>query len=779
MKTYLATHPRVRSALTASLVLVGLFGVVWFVLPGDGSGRGTPNAVVFSATVRGLLNALTAVGLVVVYRSTRVINFAQTALGAAGGELTFQLLALTGTPWWLAIPCGVVVAGLAGLLFDLTVGRRFFRSPRLVLTVATIAAGVFLASLSRQAINALPFFPPASERSFAELSRSVDLSRALPFDGFSFTIGDLPVPFGFPHLFAIGVSITALVGVAAYFRYARSGIAVRAMAENTERAALLGISTLRLSSIVWVLAALLSGTGIIATGMLTSPAAVGGSAPAVLIPALAAAVIARFTSIPTAILAAIGLEIFDAAFTWSFRSDGALMDVVLFLVIGVGLLLQRRLVSRSEQSGGVSWKATAEQRRVPRELRDINGVRWSRRAFVFLAVAAVSVYPWTVDVGEQVLGSVIAISGILGLSMLVLTGWAGQVSLGQYGFAAIGGVLSAALTSSVGVPFWIAVPAATLLTAGFAALVGIPALRIKGLFLAASTFAFAAAIHAVLFNERYFDWLLPGSVDRPTLFLLDFADDRSMYYLCVAGLGLAILAVVNLRRSRSGRVLIAVRENEANLQTFAVSAFRAKLVAFAVSGGLAAFAGALLVHVLRGTAQTAFAPQRSIDLFMLAVIGGISSIPGVILGALVFNVQTFFLSGNVVFGAIQPFMALLLLVFEPAGLIAVFNRVRDAVLRIVAQRRQLIVPSLFADVDPEALHARLVPLAPSPDAGGLSALPTSARYVLPTDLYAGAAGPRLFGRDRAARTDDDAAVFDAAAERASDYVEATTTGGRS
>src|SRR5205823_2950704 len=160
----------------------------------------------------------------------------------------------------------------------------------------------------------------------------------------------------------------------------------------------------------------------------------------------------------------------------------------------------------------------------------------------------------------------------------------------------------------------------------------------------------------VLFNDRYFGWLLPNHVQRPTLLVLDFNDEKSMYFLCVASLALAIVVVTNLRRSRTGRMLIAVRENDANLQTFAISAFRARLVAFAVSGGLAGFAGMLLVHLTRGSAAASFDPSHSVELFLLAVLGGVSSIPGVVLGALVFNVKNFFLSSNSLFGTVEPFL---------------------------------------------------------------------------------------------------------------------------
>lgn len=745
-----------RSALVPAGVCLALLLVTQLVLA-------TPIAVLFGGVVRGVLTALVAVGLVVVYRVTRIVNFAQTAIGAAGAELTFQLLQLTSTPWWISIVLGVAVAAGAGLVFDITVGRRFFLAPRLVLTTATIALAALLGGLSRTVVNELPFFPELSERSIEQLTGTGLLRRHLPLADWSFTIGSVRVPFGFVDLLAIGVGIAAVLGIGAMFRYTASGIALRAMAENVERTSLLGMSTGRLSSLVWVLTGALSGIGLILTGVLTAPAAVQGTAPQVLLPALAAAVLARMTSIPLATLAAIGIEVARGAFAWSHQQDLPLFDVLLLVVIVAGLLLQRPLLARSEAGAGVSWEATREQRQVPRELRSVPGIRVTRWVLVAVGIALVAVYPHVVGVGSVLLGGVIATTAIVALSVLVLTGWAGQVSLGQFAFAAVGGIVGGALTGTVGVPFWFAAPLTAAITAAVAALIGVPALRIRGLFLAVSTFALAIAVHSTMFNDRYFGWLLPDRVDRPTLLVLDFRDETSMYYLCAGAFVLCVLAVGNLRRSRTGRMLIAARENEANLQTFAISALRAKLVAFAVSGALAGFGGFLLVHLLRGTAAGSFTPQRSVDVFLLAVLGGVSSVPGVVMGAVLVEAKGYFLSGNAYFASIEPFFIILLLFIEPAGLIGLVNRVRDAVLRIVAQRRRLIVPSLFADRDPADLEAQLIPLAPPQPSTGLGAIAADERFVMPTDLYLGSR-LRLFSTAKVSGPSREAEVIGLAVE---------------
>ena len=292
-----------RSTLAGIGVAAAAVLLARFALPGSGADRGTPDAILFAGLVQGLLNALTAAGLILVYRTTRVINFAQTAIGAAGGELTFQLLQLTGVPFVLAFPAGLVLAGLAGLVFDIVVGRRFFRAPRLVLTVATIASAGLLTSTSKRAVNALPFFPRT--RTLAQLQGAASLRGRLPFPGFSFQIhlvGDkLPLKFGFAEILAIECAVLALLLVGGFFRYTRAGVAVRAMAENAERAGLLGISTGSLSSMVWTLAAVLSGIGIILTGAVSNPTIAGGIAPTVLLPALASAVLARMINLPVAV----------------------------------------------------------------------------------------------------------------------------------------------------------------------------------------------------------------------------------------------------------------------------------------------------------------------------------------------------------------------------------------------------------------------------------------------------------------------------------------------
>jgi branched-chain amino acid transport system permease protein len=451
---------------------------------------------------------------------------------------------------------------------------------------------------------------------------------------------------------------------------------------------------------------------------------------------------------------------------FSLEKDLALVDLGLFLVVAAGLLIQQRKVLRGGDEVASAWSASDEQRPIPKELLGVASVRNTRLVLVVLGLLAVIIYPFVTSTGQTNLGGVIALNAIVAISLVVLTGWAGQVSLGQFAFVAIGAVVGGALTFTVGLSFWLAVPVATAFTAAFAVAVGIPALRIRGLFLAVTTFAFAVAAQKTLFSDRYFGWLLPQEVKRPSLFFFDFEDERSMYYLCVAALVLVIVLVVNVRKSRFGRVLIALRESEANVASFGVAAGRTRLAAFAFSGALAGFAGAIFAHQQRGLNADSFAATASVDIFVLAVLGGIGSVNGALLGSLYFNATRYFVTNPLFAGFLGAGGTLLLLYAAPGGLVSVVAQMRDAVLRVVAQRRQMVVPSLFADYDPDVLARRLIPLAEPASGAGLGALPADARFSLKSGLYQGR-GVRIFGpaANGAEKETKEAVAIGAAASR--------------
>jgi branched-chain amino acid transport system permease protein len=399
-------------------------------------------------------------------------------------------------------------------------------------------------------------------------------------------------------------------------------------------------------------------------------------------------------------------------------------------VLIVGLLFARRTMSRAEVASTGSWSIAEEQRPVPVELASLAPVRYTRWGFIGVATLALALLPFLSPVRITSLAGVILIHGIVALSLVVLTGWGGQVSLAQFAFVAIGSVLGGALTNRVGIPFWFALPITAAVVAAVAFLVGLPALRVRGLFLLAVSFAFAVAVRSALFDERLFGWLLPERVDRPTLFFVSFDDERAMYFLCLVALAASTAFVLNVRRSRLGRLLIALRDNELDTQAQGIDTARLKLMAFALSGALAGFAGCLLAHHQRGFSPDSFGAQAGIDLFLYSILGGIGSPAGALLGTTIQGLTTYLVTSRLWQSVLGPGAALYILYAAPGGVVSVLNRVRDGALRILAQRRQLVVPALYAGADRRALAAQLIPLAPASTRGGLAEVPGARSMIL-------------------------------------------------
>ena len=754
-RTWRLLPAQYREAALSALGIAVVLAFTQLIPATNGSSRGAPAAMLFLGLVFGLTNALTAAGLVLIYRTTRILNFAQTAIGAGGAVMVFDLLGLDGAPFPLALVLGLLTGAALGAGFDIVFGRRFMNAPRLVLTVLTIVAAGFVGGTVQGVIDGLPIFPSGALRTVQQQSGGYDLSPFLPFAGWHFTIGSMAIPFGFREVFSLVAAVAALALLVALLRLTRIGLALRALAENPERATLLGISVGVLSTTVWTIAGVLSALSLTLNGFMTAPSAVSGYAPQLLLPAFAAAVLARFRSLGVAAVAAVGISLVQTC-VQNMQSDWLPgVSVGLLVVVAGGLLLQSRKQTRSDEGISSGWAATEELRPIPKEMLALTPLRITRWVLVAVAILGLIGLPFILDTGQTVVLEVIFLNAIIGVSLVVLTGWAGQVSLGQFGFAAVGAIVAATLTLHFNITFWLAVPVAATVTAGLAVLIGLPALRIPGLFLAVATFAFAVAVHDTLFSPHVLTSLVPGTgLSRPQLFLIDFDDERAMYFLCAAALVAAIVVVLNLRRGRFGRVLIGIRENEANASSMAISVLRLKLAAFGFSGLLAGFAGAILAYQQRSLSADTFAANASVQAFVQVVIGGISSVWGPVLGSGYVNGLTFVLSSTPQIASLLIGVAPLILLYaSPGGLLAALASARDAGLRIIAQRNELIVPSLFADMDPEALYLRLIPIAPPIPGSGTQA--AHRKYRIGTSRLALVAG--------LARRNEDAPLLAAAA----------------
>jgi branched-chain amino acid transport system permease protein len=237
-----------------------------------------------------------------------------------------------------------------------------------------------------------------------------------------------------------------------------------------------------------------------------------------------------------------------------------------------------------------------------------------------------------------------------------------------------------------------------LVAGAFSVIIGIPALRISGPYLAVVTLAFAVTAGNYFLIPRYFPWFDPtDAINRPALFgRIAIFSDRQMYFVCLIALVLAVAAVRGLRNSHAGRAMIAGKENRLAAQSFAIDTTRVNLVAFAISGTIAGLAGGLFVIHQQAYNFGSFNPQEGLQFFTMVVIGGLGSIPGAVLGAVYVYGAKYLLPPGWDFVA-TGFGIVFLLMFLPGGLGELVFRCRDHTLRWIATRRGLIVPSLLAD----------------------------------------------------------------------------------
>lgn len=711
---------KVRRLLVHAGIILGSAGAG--VLVGLLRGESVPIPVMVLAVTFGCLNALFAIGLVLIYRATRIINFAHAGFGGFGAVLMLLLVNELGWPYFAGMAAGLLTAIALGGVCEFFFVRRFAKAPRLVLTVATIGIGQLLLGF---ALSLPQLFGPEEE-----VQRTVFSRLDSPFSGFK--VEWFPAIFTGDHLVLVGVTAAVLTAMAGFFRFTSIGVAVRAAAENEDKAALLGINTKTLSTLVWVLAAGLSGIAAVLQIPLggISNAAVTGIGSGLLLRALAAAVIAKMENLPLAVSTAIGISIFERSVFHTFaRTD--IVDLAVLIVILGGLLVQRKRISRGEDTGMATWTATEEIRPVPRELAGLPSVRAAGRRVAIAGAILALAYPWVASPSQTNTGSLFAIYGIVAVSLVILIGWGGQVSLGQFAFVAVGAAVGGALTEKWDIWFPLALVLASLVGAGVSVLLGIPALRIKGLFLAVTTLGFSVVTSTVLLNRQYFGWLIPDTVDRPKFAFVNTEDERSFYYLAVLCLLFAVFLAKGLRRSRTGRVLIAMRDNERAAQAFAVNLVRTRLATFALSGFIASMAGVLFAHHQHAVSQQAFLPDQSIQMFIMAVIGGLGSVTGVLLGPLYIAIVKVLLPSEfqLLAGAVG---VLIVLLFIPGGLGSLAYGLRDAFLRRVAIRHRIFVPSLLADYRTDA-HMSVVPLAPKYGVDGQVA-PVERRYRLPSRI---------------------------------------------
>jgi ABC-type branched-subunit amino acid transport system ATPase component/ABC-type branched-subunit amino acid transport system permease subunit len=380
-----------------------------------------------------------------------------------------------------------------------------------------------------------------------------------------------------------------------------------------------------------------------------------------------------------------------------------------FLMFGIVLalvLVRGRGVMSQEESS--TWSLTPKPRPVPERLRDVWWVRYlphiATAVGIVIAIALPFLFP---GASKLYLLSRMLLFAMIGLSVTILTGWAGQLSLGQYAFVGFGALTTVALHNR-GMPFAIGVFYATVAGVLVALAIGAPALRIRGLFLAVTTLAFAVAAHSyILPHDVFTDGRTVSYLPRGSWGFIDLGNDRTFYFVCLVALAATIFVVSRLRRSGIGRSIIAVRDNDRSAAAFTISPAMSKLVSFAIAGGIAAFAGALLAGVEVQVASNSFTPAESLRVVAMTIIGGLGSIPGAVLGAVyVIGLPALIEDSRSVRLATSGIGLLILLMYVPGGLVQLVYAARDALLGIADRRLASREPETSVPSAERAIPAR-------------------------------------------------------------------------
>jgi branched-chain amino acid transport system permease protein len=600
----------------------------------------------------GALYGVMGAGIVVAYRGSGVINLAHgaltmyavfqfTELRSTGtvvlpwidvlpGDLNLPVLVELGGGGWGFAPAVAGMLGMAavlGLLVHLLVFRPLSDASPLGKVIGSVGVLVYLQGVALV--------------HFGGTGRSIEaVFPADPWDDFLGLDNSYPQR----NLWAAVSALVLAGGLWALFRYARFGLATRAAAENEKGAVLLGYSPDMLAGCNWVLSSLLAAVG----GLLVGPI-VGTVDPArytlFIVAALGAALIGGLRSVVLATVGGLLLGMSESGV--QFLSNEAWFpdwlkagatDAIPLLVVAVVLFVRGK---------NLPVRGSVEERRLPRSPQPVrvlpHAIVWPAAALV---LASILTGPWSFAFTTSL------ITAILMLSYVVLTGYVGQISLAQLALAGTAGFVMARLASDgassvdgLGLPVLLAVPLAMAAAVAVGLIVGLPALRIRGVQLAVVTIAAAVFLDGVYFTNPSLTGVSLSDgvpVPEPHLFGLDLgvrgsgglSDAFAFSAFTIVVLTLAAVAVANLRRSSTGRRFLAVRANERAAAAVGIDVARTKLLAFAVSAALAGLAGCMMSFQAMSISEANWVVLAGMAVLAFAYLGGISSVNGAIVGGM-------------------------------------------------------------------------------------------------------------------------------------------------
>ncbi|XVQ14758.1 ABC transporter permease subunit [Spirillospora sp. CA-255316] len=610
--------------------------------------------------------ALVALGIVAVYRGSGILNFSQGAIGMIGSYAFWDLFegGRGSLPVLPALAVGVVVGTALGMLFYLVVVRFLHHSSEMAKVVATLGFMLLLQSVAVKIYGTQP-----------HLLKPLFGSGKITIFGGIVTHDTLAI---------LLITLALGLGLALLFRRTRLGMNATALRENPQAAAAIGVSPHPTGIITWGMGGAMAAFA----GILLIP--VTGLTPGALtllvIPAMAAGLVGRFVGIWPTIAVGLALGVLQSVMR-KYEINSGIISSVPFALIIIAVVL-----------GGTALPGRGETltRRLPRvgagRLRPVTVALWAAAG---VAVSVLLSPTWASALINT------AVFGLLALSVIVVTGYAGQISVASAALAGFGAFVAARSSSDLGLPFLVCVLLGTLSAIVLGLVIGGPAVRVRGVNLAIVTLGLSLAVENLILLQPAMTGGSDGVViSDATLFGIDLnpaAYPDRFAVLCLVVLSLGAVAVLNLRRGESGRRYLAVRANERGAASVGVSVAGAKLGAFAVSAGLAGLAGAVSAFRFNIADFSGYTVFHSISTLAFTVVGGVGYVAGAVFAAVTAQggVVANFVSNDLNLSSIDAWLAigsgllvLDVMVRTPDGIILQFAAMRNHLARVLPVRRR-------------------------------------------------------------------------------------------
>jgi len=610
--------------------------------------------------------SLTAFGIILVYRGSGVVNFASGAIATVGTFVFYDLADTHGTPWPVAMVVGVLVSGALGAATHLLIMKPMRKTSQLTRTIATL--GVFVATNAAlvmwepgSLLNVKSFYPSGSWRPV----------KGLVLGGDQITV--------------FVVTVVAAYVLSFLWKRTTFGLRTSAVAENQRSSAALGISPDVIAAVNWFVGCGLAGlAGIMLAPILGLQIA---TITSLLFPSLTAALAGRMDRFLPALLGGLAIGIGQAVVTNYYPSSPGLTVIVPFAGIVLLMIVRGRgIPDRGHIRDRLPLVGTGRVRLIP----------------VLVGVGVLLALIWGLN--QDYAGAMITTMAmaIVLLSVVVVTGYGGQISLCQFALAGLGVFIAGRLTAGLHVPLFLSILVAVIAAILAGLVVGIPALRSRGVSLAVLTLGFAVVLEEEVFNNSSLVSMFGDTVGPIKIFGLDL--DATLYpmrYATFAAVIFVLLAILvaKIRRGTLGRRLMAVRGSERAAAALGINVYAAKLFAFSLAAGIAAIGGMVLAFQQSSLVYSSSYPyEQSINTLVYAVIGGLGFLVGPVLasaavvpGGLLYQALTFLRQGNdQLLNFIGGLGLILVLLTAPDGMakqmadtLAPLNRLLDRITLIV------------------------------------------------------------------------------------------------